>query len=269
MPKSEKRTERHGGYRRRIRGNLSGFVSRYRDRSEENSLRGVARTANIRDTLEEYYPVKPAKKPGRAFVNGIFGNNPVLFNALGVVLIVGCASTVNNASLVALVAGVLMLVCEFMASVLYKRFPLAVRLAAYVLTAAAMLVGMSLLLFERYTAVVSSVSIYFPLICVTGLVTSRSEDYAIHNKPLFAVCDALGCAVGFGMVIIFVGALRELLTLGTLAGYDVNVTHIYPSANLAFFTFLVLALVCAIARQFRAAYRRAGQRNKQREEERQ
>uniref|UniRef100_UPI00058F09E3 Rnf-Nqr domain containing protein n=1 Tax=Oceanicola sp. S124 TaxID=1042378 RepID=UPI00058F09E3 len=66
-----------------------------------------------------------------------------------------------------------------------------------------------------------SLSVFVSLITTNCLVLGRTESFARHNPPLPAMIDALGNGLGYSLVLISIGALRELFGAGTLLGHPV------------------------------------------------
>ena len=64
-------------------------------------------------------------------------------------------------------------------------------------------------------------SVYVGLIITNCIVMGRLEAFAMSNKPLPSLLDGLGNGIGYGIILIVVGFVRELFGFGTLWGYKV------------------------------------------------
>ncbi|MCK5687458.1 hypothetical protein KAJ27_25215, partial [bacterium] len=78
----------------------------------------------------------------------------------------------------------------------------------------------------------------------------RAEAFASNNKVILSIIDGAGVAIGYGIILIFISVIRELLGFGTLLGYliipvQVPRMMIMIMAPGAFFT---LGIVVWIAR---------------------
>lgn len=244
-PKSESK------YRAKIRGSMQHRLDKYRERSNANIERGLARTINLKDYKSEFLSKDEPETVGRVFMNGLLLDNPVLFNALGAVLIVGVCSTVQNAVLLSLLVLVLLIVNEFMASLFYKNAPPEIRLMAHVLTAALVLLPAGAVAINANATALNSFGIYLPLLCVSGLVTVRSEVFAIKHTLKLSMADALGNGAGFAWVAILIGAARELLSFGSVAGYPITGKVFGAGINYPFATFLMIGFLAALLKHLR------------------
>jgi Na+-translocating ferredoxin:NAD+ oxidoreductase subunit E len=223
-------------------------------------MRGLARTANIKQEDEYYYDERLHETSAKnVFRNGLLLNNPVLFNAFGVTILIGACDTLSKALVISAMTFVLMLVTELLASLFYKDLDTPLRMSAYVLTAAVLLALIAPPIFNRYPALVSSLGIYLPLVCITGLITVRCETFASVNKAGIAAMDAIGCSCGFAAVAILFGVLREFIASNSFAGIIIGKGHTFSAASMAFFAFLMLGLLAALAQRLRRLWLRRRQ----------
>ena len=89
---------RHPGflaYRKRLREAMNLKLEQAVERSRADEVRGLARTVGIR-TDEYNAPSAVHHSPKDAFMSGLLYANPVVFNALGVTLIIGAASSLTK-----------------------------------------------------------------------------------------------------------------------------------------------------------------------------
>jgi Na+-transporting NADH:ubiquinone oxidoreductase subunit D len=64
-------------------------------------------------------------------------------------------------------------------------------------------------------------SVFVGLIITNCIVMGRAEAYAMQNPPLVSFIDGIGNGVGYSMILITIGAVRELFGSGKLLGYSV------------------------------------------------
>src|SRR5690606_19467974 len=92
----------------------------------------------------------------------------------------------------------------------------AVRLPAFVLIIASFVTCAELLMqafaFELYQAL----GIFIPLIVTNCAILGRADAFASRNPPLPALFDGLMMGLGFALVLLALGALRELVGTGAL-----------------------------------------------------
>jgi len=64
-------------------------------------------------------------------------------------------------------------------------------------------------------------SVFVGLIITNCILMGRLEAFAMANKPWPSFIDGLGNGAGYGIILVIVAFLRELLGSGTIYGYPV------------------------------------------------
>jgi Na+-transporting NADH:ubiquinone oxidoreductase subunit D len=64
-------------------------------------------------------------------------------------------------------------------------------------------------------------SVYVGLIITNCIVMGRLEAFAMSRKPMESVMDGIGNGLGYGIILVILGFVRELFGSGTLWGYPV------------------------------------------------
>jgi len=153
-------------------------------------------------------------------LNPILKGNPITVLVLGICSSLAVTVELKGAFVMALsvivVTGLSSLVC----SLIRKSIPNRVRIIVQLVVVALMviLVDQFLKAFEATYAIDKSLSVYIGLIITNCIVMGRIEAYALSNKPLPSLLDGLANGAGYGMILIIVAFVRELLGSGTLFG---------------------------------------------------
>jgi len=156
-------------------------------------------------------------------LNPIFKGNPITVLVLGICSSLAVTVELKGAFVMALsviiVTGLSSLVC----SLLRKTIPNRVRIIVQLVVVALMviLVDQFLKAFEATYAIDKSLSVYIGLIITNCIVMGRIEAYALSNKALPSLLDGLANGAGYGMILIAVAFVRELLGSGTLFGLKI------------------------------------------------
>lgn len=148
--------------------------------------------------------------------DGLWTNNPALVQLLGLCPLLAVTGTVVNALGLAL-ATMLVLVGSNMAVSLVRNFvPNAVRLPAFVMIIASYVTCTELLMqaytYELYTVL----GIFIPLIVTNCAILGRADAFAAKNPLLPSIVDGFMMALGFALVLVLLGAMREVIGQGTL-----------------------------------------------------
>lgn len=149
-------------------------------------------------------------------VAGLWHNNPGLVQLLGLCPMMAVTTNFVNglglglATLLALVASNLAI-----ATVRDYIRP-EIRIPAFVLIIAGNVTLIEMLMQAYFHDLYNILGIFIPLIVTNCIVIGRSEAYASKNPPLHAGYDSLMMGVGFLLVLVVLGGMRELLANGTL-----------------------------------------------------
>lgn len=149
-------------------------------------------------------------------INGLWKNNPGLVQLLGLCPLLGTSnSTVNALGLG--IATALVLICSNAAvSLIRNNVTNAVRLPVFVMIIAALTTCIELLMQAFTYELFQVLGIFIPLITTNCIILGRAEAFAAKHSMLSASYDGLMMGVGFGLVLVAIGATRELLGTGML-----------------------------------------------------
>mgnify|MGYP000158449007 FL=1 len=147
---------------------------------------------------------------------GLWKNNPGLVQLLGLCPLLAVTSTVTNALGLG-VATLLVLVCSnATVSAVRQWVPKEVRIPIFVLIIAAFVSCVQLLMNAFAHGLYQSLGIFLPLIVTNCAIIGRAEAYASKNPIKQASFDGLMMGIGFSLVLLTLGAIREVLGQGTL-----------------------------------------------------
>lgn len=149
-------------------------------------------------------------------VNGLWKNNPALVQLLGLCPLLGTSNSTVNALGLAL-ATMLVLVCSNAAVSLIRGVTqTAVRLPAFVMIIAALTTCIELLMQAFTYELYQILGIFIPLITTNCVILGRADGFAAKNGIARSAFDGLMMGIGFGLVLVVLGAARELLGTGVL-----------------------------------------------------
>jgi electron transport complex protein RnfE len=149
-------------------------------------------------------------------LNGLWKNNPALVQLLGLCpLLAVTASVVNALGLAA--ATLFVLVCSNTAvSLIRSVVSDAVRLPAFVMIIASAVTCTELLMQAYAYELYQILGIFLPLITTNCVILGRADGYASRNPLGRSAFDGAMMGLGFGVVLVLLGALRELFGTGAL-----------------------------------------------------
>ncbi len=148
--------------------------------------------------------------------NGLWSNNPALVQLLGLCPLLAVSSSVVNALGLGFATLLVLTTTNSVVSLIRSYVSDAVRLPAFVMIIASAVTCIELLMkaftFELYQIL----GLFIPLIVTNCAVLGRADAFASKNKVLPAALDGFMMGLGFLLVLICVGAVRELLGTGHL-----------------------------------------------------
>jgi electron transport complex protein RnfE len=195
--------------------------------------------------------------PRQDLVRGVWRENPVLVQALGLCPTLAVTNTVAN-SLAMGFATVFVLVGSSLLVASVRRWvPGEVRISTYVLIIATFVTVADLALAAIVPDIHKALGAFIALIVVNCIILGRQEAFASRNPVGRAVLDALGTGAGFVLALLMMGTIREVLGSGTLLGipllgsrYEPWVIMILPPGG--FLTLGVILLLLSAIEQRRA-----------------
>ena len=209
------------------------------------------------------------KDPDRfAHHDRVFLNNPVVMQGMGLAPLVVLATTAHNGVMLAAAVTLLLVPSRVLACLLSRLFPLnsenpapeelqkklLPRALVYSLSASVVYLAAYPIRNAMFGTSLLTLGIYLPLLVVEPLLTYRfgRVQETLHK----AVSKGLRITVGYALLLMLLGCVREWLALGTVFGTPVGQRAVLPMAGMPAGGFIVLGVLCAVWRAL-AARRKA------------
>lgn len=159
---------------------------------------------------------KPTTDYSEIVYNGIWKNNPALVQLLGLCPLLAVTSTVVNAIGLGLATLIVLIGSNAAVSLIRNHVTDAVRLPAFVMIIASFVTSIELIM-QAYTYELYQIlGIFIPLIVTNCAILGRADAYAARNPLLPSIVDGFMMGMGFMIVLVLLGAMRELIGQGTL-----------------------------------------------------
>jgi len=155
------------------------------------------------------------------FHNGLIKQNAGLVQLLGLCPLLAISNNVVNALSLGLATTLVMAASSGAVSGVRHFVPNEIRIPVFVLIIAALVTVIDLAMNAYVHPLYLVLGIFIPLITTNCIVLARADAFAAKNRPLHSVVDAIAMGLGLTMVLIVLGAIRELAGQGTLlSGID-------------------------------------------------
>ena len=156
-----------------------------------------------------------------AFTGPLNMNNPIAVQVLGICSALAVTSQLAPAIVMGLAVTVITAFANVIISILRNTIPNRIRIVVQLVVVAALVTIVSQVLKAYVYDVSVQLSVYVGLIITNCILMGRLEAFAMQNKPWPSFLDGIGNGLGYAMILIIVGAVRELLGRGTLLGFQV------------------------------------------------
>ena len=163
------------------------------------------------------------KKLKETILNPILKGNPITVLVLGICSALAVTVQLKGALVMALsvivVTGISSLIC----SLLRNTIPNRVRIIVQLVVVAMMLILVDQILKagEATYAIDKQLSVYIGLIITNCIVMGRIEAFALGNKPIPSLLDGIANGLGYAIVLVIVGFVRELFGFGSIFGFQI------------------------------------------------
>jgi len=190
------------------------------------------------------------------FTKGIIKRNAVFSLALGLCPTLAVTIMVENALGMAFAVTFVLVLSNLIVSVIKGFVPPDVRIPCFIVVIASLVTVIEFIMRAYSPTLAEHLGIFLPLITVNCLILGRAEAFASRRPVADSILDSLGMSVGFGLALIMVSAIRELLGSGKIVifGHEIVPTVLSSPAvamTLAPGAFLTIGILLAIMRRFR------------------
>ncbi|WP_298439015.1 NADH:ubiquinone reductase (Na(+)-transporting) subunit D [uncultured Ferrimonas sp.] len=154
----------------------------------------------------------------------IFANNPIAMQVLGVCSALAVSNSMETALVMTLALTFVLVFSNLFISLLRNFIPNSVRIIAQMTVIASLVIVVDMVLQDVAYELSQKLSVFVGLIITNCIVMGRAEAFAMKSSPWMSVVDALGNSMGYGVILLGVGFVRELFGKGTLFGHEVLTT---------------------------------------------
>ena len=194
-------------------------------------------------------------------MDGLWTNNPALVQLLGLCPLLAVTGSVVNALGLGLATVLVLVGSNLSVSLIRNHVSEAVRLPAFVMIIASFVTVAELVMQAFTYELYEILGIFIPLIVTNCAILGRADAFASKNPLLPSVLDGLMMGLGFTLVLILLGGIREVLGEGVLfsnmqllfgtsaASWQITVFPDYPDFLFAILppgAFVAMGLLIAI-----------------------
>lgn len=148
----------------------------------------------------------------------IVDNNPITLQILGICSALAVTTKLAPAITMSLALTFVLVGSNLIVSLIRRHLPASIRIIVMMTIIASLVIVVDQLLKAFAFELSKQLSVFVGLIITNCIVLGRAEAFASKNPPWPSLLDALGHSLGYSVILITVGAIRELLGSGSLLG---------------------------------------------------
>ena len=186
--------------------------------------------------------------PRKIAMDGIWGNNPIFRQVLGICSTLAVTNLVTNTLVMCVGLIYTQALSSLTASLLRSITPYRLRIISSTLIIAAYVIVLHNVLQAYLPDISTQLGPYVGLIITNCIVLGRVEAFAGSNPPFASLVDGVSSGLGYSFILLAIAIVREGLGFGTIMGYGLpfEFTHwtIMVMAPGAFFMLGILTWLC-------------------------
>jgi Na+-transporting NADH:ubiquinone oxidoreductase subunit D len=157
----------------------------------------------------------------RTLIAPLVAQNPITLQILGICSALAVTRSLATALVMSASVTAVTAVSNLAISLLRHQIPRSVRLIVQITIIASLVIVTDQVLRAYAWELSRQLSVFVGLIVTNCIVLGRAESFALHNGPGRSLLDGIGNGLGYGAVLTGVGAVRELVGMGSLLGFPV------------------------------------------------
>lgn len=154
-------------------------------------------------------------------INPIFKENPIAYQILGICSALAVTSKLETSIVMSLAVIFVLSFSNLAVSLIRNHIPGSIRIIVEMTIIASLVIIADQVIKAFAYDISKQLSVYVGLIITNCIILGRAEAFALKNPPGASFIDGLGNGLGYAVILLAVGFVRELIGSGTLLGVSV------------------------------------------------
>ncbi|MEM9968536.1 MAG: NADH:ubiquinone reductase (Na(+)-transporting) subunit D [Pseudomonadota bacterium] len=159
-----------------------------------------------------------AHKGRDMLIDPLVDNNPITLQVLGICSALAVTSSLQVAFVMAIAVTFVTGFSSMFISMIRNQIPGSIRIIVQMVIIASLVILVDQLLKAYAFEISKTLSVFVGLIITNCIVMGRAEAFAMKNPPVDSFIDGVGNGLGYGLILMLVGIIRELFGSGSLFG---------------------------------------------------
>jgi len=156
----------------------------------------------------------------KVLLSPLIDNNPITFQVLGICSALAVTTRLETALVMSTAVTLVVAFSSLGVSLIRKRIPSSIRIIVQMTIIASLVIVVDQILKAFLFDVSKQLSVFVGLIITNCIVMGRAEGFAMNHGPKMSFLDGIGNGLGYSLILLVVGFLRELFGAGKLFGVE-------------------------------------------------
>ena len=152
------------------------------------------------------------------FLNPLFKENPIAWHVLGVCSALAVTTKLETTLVMCVAVTVVVAFSNASVAMIRAQIPTSIRILVQMTIISSLVIVVDQFMQAYFFTISQQLSVFVGLIITNCIVMGRAEGFAMNNNVKLSFLDGLGNGIGYSLVLLIVGVLRELFGSGTFFG---------------------------------------------------
>lgn len=154
-------------------------------------------------------------------VTPLIKDNPITLQVLGICSALAITTSMELAVVMGIAVTLVTAFSSMFISMLRHQIPSSIRMIVQVVIIASLVIVVDEILKAYAYEMSKQLSVFVGLIITNCIVMGRAEGFAMQNSPGLSFLDGIGNGLGYALILLMVGFVRELLGSGSVFGFTI------------------------------------------------
>ena len=160
-------------------------------------------------------------KNWKVLIAPLISENPVTLQILGICSALAVTTSLDTALVMTVAVTCVLALSGASVSLVRKHLPHSIRIIVQITIIASLVIIVDMVLKAFLFEIGKRLSVFVGLIVTNCIVLGRAEGFAMRNGVLPSILDGIGNGLGYGLILMLVGAVREFFGRGSLFGMQI------------------------------------------------
>ena len=161
------------------------------------------------------------KKEKAALIDPVVSVNPIAVQVLGICSALAVTTGMDKALVMGVGVTVVTALANVAVSLVRNHTPGSIRIIVQLAIIASLVIVVDQVLKAYLYELSLELSVFVGLIITNCIVMGRAEGFAMQNPPWISFLDGIGNGLGYSVILLMVGFVRELTGNGTVFGVEI------------------------------------------------